>query len=186
MLRGWWLLLKSIPNITRGKAGFAHGRWHKQRWESKTLKFVGLLYSGPVRPNTYSRYGTEGNPWTYFSVHFAVTLTETRSILKAITGSSVLYIFMASRASYKPEGNIRKKNLSQFPIRLLLPSTLHQFGEQEYLPFEIRGFEEIRFVNPTCFVCQLRESLMRGVKTKQTYETAVFAFKQTLIDWSNE
>lgn len=48
------------------------------------------------------------------------------------------------------------------------------------------GFEEIGFINPKCFVCSVCESLVRGVKTKQPYKTAVFAFKQTLIDWSNE
>lgn len=94
--------------------------------------------------------------------------------------------FMASRVSYEPEGNNIRKNPSK--IQANFPSTASppQFGEQEYSSFETTGFEEIRFFNPMCFICSLRESLMGAVKTKQTYETAVFAFKQTLIDRSNE
>lgn len=78
------------PRHRRGKSGFVHGRWRRRRCESKTLTFVGVLCSRPVRPNTYCRYGTEGTLNVF--VRFAVTLMETRSILKAITRSSVLFI----------------------------------------------------------------------------------------------
>lgn len=77
------------PSRHRGNAGFVHGHWHRWGWVKSTEICWGFMLKACKAK--YPLQVWHRGALNVF-VHFAVTLMETWSILKAITRSLVLFI----------------------------------------------------------------------------------------------